>query len=411
MLIIYRILINIIFILSPLIFFYRIFKKKESLYRFIEKLSFFSKKRKRGNLIWFHGASVGELKSIIPLLEKFEKNKQIKQILITSNTLSSAKIINKLKLRKITHQFFPIDSNFLIKKFLNYWQPKKAIFIDSEIWPNTIINLKKFNIPIILINARITNKTFKRWMTISSLSKKIFSKIDLCLASSKESFRYLKILNVKKIKLIGNLKFTQSKNQKISKIKNLEKYLKKKKYWCASSTHNNEEVICAKTHLELKKKFKNLSTIIIPRHINRCEEIKKKLEKFHLKIQIVNNLKNLNSNSDILLINLYGQNELIFKYIKHVFLGGSLINHGGQNPIEPAIFGCNILHGPNVENFKEIYKFLKKNKISFEVNNQQQLTNKLSKLFNQNIKFNSIEKKLSSIGKNILEKSYKQIDI
>ena len=153
MLIIYRILINIIFILSPLIFFYRIFKKKESLYRFIEKLSFFSKKRKRGNLIWFHGASVGELKSIIPLLEKFEKNKQIKQILITSNTLSSAKIINKLKLRKITHQFFPIDSNFLIKKFLNYWQPKKAIFIDSEIWPNTIINLKKFNIPIILINA------------------------------------------------------------------------------------------------------------------------------------------------------------------------------------------------------------------------------------------------------------------
>ncbi len=143
MLIIYRILINLVFILSPLIILLRIIKKKESPKRFIEKIGFFSKKKVNGNLIWFHGASVGELQSIVPLLEKLEKNKKIKQILITSNTLSSSKIIKNLKIKKVVHQFFPIDANFIIDKFIKYWKPSKAIFIDSEIWPNTILKLKK----------------------------------------------------------------------------------------------------------------------------------------------------------------------------------------------------------------------------------------------------------------------------
>jgi len=143
MLIIYRILINFIFLLSPIIIFLRLIKKKEDPKRFLEKFNFFSEKRKKGNLIWFHGASVGELQSIIPLVEKFEKDKNINQILITSNTLSSSKIIQKQNLKKTIHQFFPIDTNFISRKFIDYWKPSKAFFIDSEIWPNMIFNLKK----------------------------------------------------------------------------------------------------------------------------------------------------------------------------------------------------------------------------------------------------------------------------
>ena len=140
MLLIYRILINFILILSPIIFIYRFFKKKESLNSYKQKIGFFSKRKRTKKLIWFHGASVGELKSIIPLLEKFEKNSKINQILITSNTLSSSKIIENLKLKKTFHQFFPIDNNYISKKFINYWKPQKVYFIDSEIWPNMILN-------------------------------------------------------------------------------------------------------------------------------------------------------------------------------------------------------------------------------------------------------------------------------
>ena len=143
MLIFYRLLINIVFLISPIIVILRLLKKKESFKRFKEKFCFFSKKRTKGKLLWFHGASVGEIQSIIPLLERLENNKKIKQILVTSNTLSSSNIIEKFKFKKIVHQFFPIDTNILSKKFLNYWKPDVAFFIDSEIWPNTLYNLNE----------------------------------------------------------------------------------------------------------------------------------------------------------------------------------------------------------------------------------------------------------------------------
>ena len=153
---IYRILINFVLIFSPLIILIRILKKKEDIKRFKEKLCFFSKRKIKKKLIWFHGASVGEISSIIPIVLKLEKNNKIDQILITSSTLSSSKILNQFKFKKTIHQFFPIDTNMISKKFLDYWKPSLAIFIDSEIWPNMILNLKTKKIPIILVNARIT---------------------------------------------------------------------------------------------------------------------------------------------------------------------------------------------------------------------------------------------------------------
>ena len=147
MLFIYRILINLIILFSPLIILVRVIKNKEDKFRFKEKFGFFSKKRGNGKLIWFHGSSVGEILSVIPLIEALEKKKKIDKILITSSTLSSSKVLSNFKVKKTIHQFFPIDSNFLTKKFLNYWKPSAAIFIDSEIWPNLIFDIKKKNIP------------------------------------------------------------------------------------------------------------------------------------------------------------------------------------------------------------------------------------------------------------------------
>tara|TARA_B100002052_G_scaffold219319_1_gene201297 strand:+ start:531 stop:1766 length:1236 start_codon:yes stop_codon:yes gene_type:complete len=410
MLIVYKILINFVFFFSPIIIVFRIFKGKEDILRFKEKIGFFSKKKNKGKLIWFHGASVGEIQSIIPLIEKFEKNKKIKQILITSNTVSSSLIIKNLRLKKTIHQFFPIDCNFISKKFLNYWKPSKAFFIDSEIWPNTINNLFKKNIPIFLLNGRVTKKSYERWKFFSSFAKSIFSKFDLCLSSNTETKQYLKKLGAKNIKIIGNLKFSQSENEKNNLDKNIINLINSKKTWCASSTHYNEEEFCGKAHITLKKKYKNLLTIIIPRHINRIDTIETELNNLNLKVHLDEPRKKIDPNTDIYLVNSYGKTKLFYKACKNIFLGGSLIMHGGQNPLEATRYGCKVLHGPNISNFREIYKFLGKKNLSREITNQDQLVNYIIKHFNSKSNSKKIIKDLHSIGVDILKKTYKEIN-
>jgi 3-deoxy-D-manno-octulosonic-acid transferase len=181
MLFIYSIIINLIVLISPIIILFRLLKNKEDPIRYKEKFCIFSKRKTKGRLIWLHGASVGEILSVIPLIEKFEKNKKISQILVTSNTLSSSKIISNFKFKKTIHQFLPIDTNRHTKKFLEYWKPSMATFIDSEIWPNMITNIKKKNIPLILLNGRITDKSYKRWKRFSYSAKNIFQKFPQAL--------------------------------------------------------------------------------------------------------------------------------------------------------------------------------------------------------------------------------------
>ena len=164
--IIYNFLVYIVIILSPLIIIYRIFKKKENPKRFLEKFSINKKKRKKGKLIWFHCSSVGEFLSIVPLIQEFEKIKNLKQILVTTSTLSSSKIFEKFKFKKTLHQFYPLDNIYIINNFLNYWKPSSVIFVESEIWPTMISELKKEKSKLFLINARMSEKSFKRWFSI-----------------------------------------------------------------------------------------------------------------------------------------------------------------------------------------------------------------------------------------------------
>ena len=274
MIILYEILSFFILILSPIIFLYRILINKEHKTRFLEKLSISSKYSKNEKIIWFHCCSVGELRSIIPLIKKLESKHKNKLILITTSTLSSSLIFNQEKFKKAIHQFFPIDNYFLTNKFINYWKPSVAIFVESEVWPSMFYNLKNKNIPLILLNARITNKSFKKWRKIKSFSTKIFNKIDLALPQNNETKKYLKELGVNNVKSLGNLKYSSIENKKsFLKEKNIIKNFKKRLLICAASTHNGEEEIFVKSHLQLKKNHKKLLTIIIPRHIKRTDEI------------------------------------------------------------------------------------------------------------------------------------------
>ncbi len=407
---IYRILINLIILFSPLIILLRILKKKEDKYRFKEKFCFFSKKRGVGKLIWFHGSSVGEILSVIPLIEKLEKDSSINKILITSSTLSSSKVLSKFKLKKTIHQFFPVDSNFLSKKFLNYWKPSIAVFIESEIWPNMIFNIKKKSIPLLLLNARITNKSYNRWKNILPSSKSLFKNFDICFVQNKETKSYLKNLGAKNIRSIGNLKFSESKEQKNNNIDiKLKKIFKSKKIWCAASTHNSEEKISALVHKKLKKKYKNLLTIIIPRHVQRRENIINEIKDLDLRVQTRSENSKIKINTDIYLVDTYGESKSFYKVCNTVFLGGSLINRGGQNPLEPARFGCKVLHGPYVQNFTEVYELLKKNNLSSKFHNIDQLVYLINKSFIKKKNFKKKVVKLKKIGSNILDKTLTEI--
>ena len=402
----YQIILILLFLISPLIIIFRIIKNKEDKKRFIEKFSIPTKKRIKGKLLWFHGASVGEILSIIPLIKNYEKKKSINQILITSSTLSSSKILKKYNFKKTVHQFYPIDQLFLVNKFLKYWKPSLAVFIESEIWPCMFLNIYKKKIPLVLLNARLTKKTFNRWIKIKTFSDNIFSKIKIALPQNLETKYFLKNLNIKKIKYIGNLKFVESHKINSDKINNnLKLELNKKKIWVASSTHLSEEIFCAKAHLILKKKIKNLMTIIIPRHVHRAEDIVAEIKDLGLRVCLHSSKKKNLKNIDIYIVDTFGETRKFHEIASTVFLGGSIIERGGQNPLEAARCGAKILHGSNTDNFKDIYQYLKSVNISKKIITPNNLAAEI--VFKKNKR---IGRKIKIIGDKILKQTINELD-
>ena len=399
----YAILTNFTVIISPLFFVYRILKGKEDPSKFLEKVCIYSKKRVK-NKIWIHAVSIGELMSIIPIIKKFEKNKKIKSIIVTTATTSSAKIFTKLKFKKTFHVYFPLDNNFLTKRFIKYWKPELAIFVDSEIWPNMYKNLKVKQIPIIVLNARIVKKTLNKWQIFPNFAKEVFGKINLALPSNLETLKYLKLLNVKNIKVAGNLKYYGEKNLEKIDNKVLKNKFKNFQIWCAASTHKSEEIFLGKLHKKLKKFNKKLITIIIPRHINRSPEIIDDMNKLGLKTIAHSSNQKLKIDTDIYLVDSYGISSKFYSLTNVAFVGGSLIAHGGQNPLEPARFGNFIINGPHVNNFKEIYSFLKKHKMSSTTSSILKMEQAIIKKLNHENNKQNIEK-ITKIGKQILDKN------
>ena len=399
----YNILTNLAIIISPVIIIYRILNGKEDIKRVGEKFCIYSQK-KTNKKIWIHAASVGELMSVAPIIKRLEKNKKVKNILLSTSTTSSAKIFKKLRFKKTSHVYFPLDNKYIVKRFIKYWSPELAIFIDSEIWPNMFSNLHLTNIPIILMNARITKRSFNKWQTFPKFAKQIFGKISLALPQNLETLNYLKILKVKNIKIAGNLKYYGQKNNQDNVVKLLKNKFKNFKVWCAASTHNNEEVLIGNLHKKLKKRESKLITIIIPRHINRTNEIINNLNNIDLNCVTHSSNQKLRENTDIYLVDSYGESSRFYSLTNVSFVGGSIINHGGQNPLEPARLGNYIINGPNIKNFKEIYTFLNNLKMSSSTSNILKMEDIILKRLKTKTPNKNI-KKIIKIGNDVLEKN------
>ncbi len=410
MILLYRILTTFLYPILILAIFFRKIKKKEDAFRYKEKIfpSCFNVVRNSDSkLIWFHAASVGEFKSILPIIEEINNNYKHIEFLVTTVTLSSSNLAKEelKKFNNVHHRFFPLDVGFLMNKFFSLWKPNIIFLVDSEIWPNLIFRANKNKIPLSLINARITSKTFKKWMIFPRTAQKIFSSFSLCLTSNLETKNYLLKFNKENIYFNGNIKLINKIDA--GGIKNLnEKFLLKNRFWLAASTHKGEEVFCLQTHIQLKNKYNDIVTIIAPRHIERVKSIKMACDDLNLNVQIINKNEPILDNKEIIIINSFGILSNYFKYAKSVFIGKSTIkrleNVGGQNPIDAAKLGCKIYHGPYVYNFKEVYEILKKIQISEKIENTKELSDNLIKDLEDHRKDN---KKISVLINNLGQKT------
>ena len=389
----YKYLSNILFLPILLYFYLRLLISKENKKSINEKFFFRKMSRPNGDLIWINGVSIGEAKSGLTVANEILKNNPKAKILFSTSTLTAYKQISVLKKKNILLIYSPLDINFLVKRFIKYWRPNLVIFMESEIWPNIIIETKKQNIKFKLLNGRISRRSFIIWKKIFFFSKNIFSKIDLCLVQEKIYQNRFQKLGIEDVKVSGNIKFLSDPPVvKFSDYLKLKKNLKKKFVITLFSSHEKEEINLINCHNDLKKKFKNLVFIIIPRHINKSSSIVMNLKNNDKKFSVRSKNKILKKNSNFFVVDTYGELGLFFKLSQIAIVGGSFNNIGGHNPIEVSHFNCVLFFGPNMFNFEKIRELILKKNAGFLVQNHKDLTKMVSLIkTNKKIKNNTIK--------------------
>jgi 3-deoxy-D-manno-octulosonic-acid transferase len=375
----------------------RVLKKKEDPIRFKEKLGCYEIKNNNPT-IWFHASSLGEIKSVEALISYFSKNKNYK-ILITTVTLSSSEYCRKIfrNTENITHQFAPLDTPIIVKKFLHHWKPQVSIFVESEIWPNLILQTKKIS-KLILLNARLSDRSFSRWKLAKKIAKKLLEQFDSITAQSKEVKSFVEFFGIQNVNFFGNLKFVAPDNISNGSSFVFERVVENS--WVAMSIHKGEETFIIETVKKIKREQIKSQCVLIPRHLNKIKELTDIIKTNNLTYQLKSKEALPLVNKDFYIVDSFGDAGEIFKKINLVFLGGSIIPHGGQNPLEPAREGCYLFHGPNIYNFTEIFEFLTKNNASRLVTSEITLSQELISNF-KNLKNND---KLKTVMKEYSQK-------
>ena len=408
-LIIYKQFSNFFSFFVLLFFFIRLSLSKENLKSIKEKFFFFDKrKRPKGKLIWINGVSIGEAKSGLIIANKILKRFPKSTILLSTSTLSAYNLISNLD-KRIILIFSPLDISFIIKRFINKWNPDLTVFMESEIWPNIINEIKKKKLRYVILNARMSEKSFEFWKKLIFFSKKIFSKIDVCYAQDILSKNRFKDLGAKNVKLSGNLKFLSDQLKfDQAEYKKLKKELKSKKIITLFSSHRNEETFLINCSKSLEKKINNLFFIIIPRHPIISKNIQQNCKKNKINFAIRSQQRNSIKNKKFYIVDSFGELGLFFKLSHISIVGGSFVNNGGHNPIETNNFDCALIFGQYMQNFVEIEKKIIETKSGFRAKNIEELEEKiLSLLKNKKLWKNTVNnfkkmcaiesKKLSSI--------------
>ncbi len=376
LLLIYRIATLIATPFAPAALAWRLRKGKESRERLSERMGYPSRTRPKGYLAWMHGASVGEALALLPLVDQLVARGF--HVLVTTGTVTSAAILAPRLPPGACHQFLPLDSPRFIARFLNHWQPDLTLIAESEIWPNILYELHERRIPLVLVNARVSQRSFKRWQKFPNLIASLLKRIDLCLAQTDEDASRLLRLGAPRVQVAGNLKYdVPAPPVDNTKLAQLTAAIGPRPVWIAASTHPGEEELIAQVHKRVAQVTDGLLTIIVPRHTQRGPEIAAIAQKYGIPSAMRSRGANIDNGTQFYIADTMGELGLFYRLSGVVFVGKSLGAHGGQNPIEPAKLGCAILHGPHVSNFSEVYQALDASRGSAQVGDADTLARAL----------------------------------
>lgn len=332
-------------------------KGKEDRTRRHERYGRASVPRPDGPLIWVHAASVGETTAVIPLIEKLSSYGI--SIVLTTGTVTSAELAGERLGRRAIHQYVPLDLKPAVSRFLNHWRPDLAIMAESEIWPVTILELGARRVPQVLVNGRLSDRSFAGWRKRGYLAEALLENLAHVVAQSEVDGERFRTLGARPVTVSGNLKVdTQPPPADAKTLRAMKAALGGRSTWAAVSTHEGEEVVVGEVHKMLRRRHRDLLTIIVPRHPDRAEAIEAQLAGCGLKVACRTRNDPILPDTDILLGNTIGEMGLYLRLTEIAFVGRSLAGEGGQNPIEPALLETAILAGPNVQNFRDTYRRL-----------------------------------------------------
>lgn len=347
---------------EPLIRYYlerRRAQGKEDAARFGERMGEASRPRPAGALVWIHGASVGESLSALALIERLLAERPDFHVLMTTGTVTSAKLLDTRLPPRAFHQYVPVDHAGWIQRFLEHWKPDLALWLESELWPNMIQGVAETGTPLVLLNGRMSEASFQRWKRVPFLIRPLLAQFALCLGQDEEQTRRLAALGAPRALSVGNLKYAaQPLDADETLLTVIGTALDRRPVWLASSTHAGEEAVGGRVHRALAPAHPRLLTMIAPRHPDRAPEIVAELQAQGLTVAR-HSLRQMPLDADVFLADTLGELGLFYRLAPIVFMGKTLLHDGGHNPLEPAQLGCALVSGPHMQNFAAVQEKLR----------------------------------------------------
>jgi 3-deoxy-D-manno-octulosonic-acid transferase len=366
-------------LLAPALIKRRLKQGKEDPARIGERRGMSRDTRPHGPLVWIHGASVGEVLAAAALIERLRALNI--RILLTSGTVTSASIVAKRFPADIIHQYVPYDSPRYVARFLDHWRPSLALFIESDLWPNLILSSAARRLPMVLINGRMSQRSFRRWRRMTGTISALLGRFDVCLVRSETDAERFTALGSRNVVTTGNLKLDVAAPPADSgKLERLMAVTRGRPIVVAASTHPGEEDILLEAHKTLAGFFPSLLSVIVPRHPDRGEAIARSITASGLHAALRSREELPTAATDVYVADTMGELGLFYRLAPIVFMGGSLVEHGGQNPIEAIKLGASVVHGPHVFNFTDVYEALDSADGARQAETQEALVKQLGRL-------------------------------
>ncbi len=355
---------------------------KEDPARMRERTGLAGRARPAGPLLWIHGASVGESLSVLPLVERFRRDNPALNVLVTTGTVTSARLMAERLPKGAIHQFIPVDHPRFVRGFLDYWKPDAAIFVESEFWPNLLVETRRRARFMALVNGRVSPKSYGEWKGKPQSIRYLLSHFDLLIAQDRQNAERLTALSGREVPSFGNLKNAAPPLPgDVREEARLLADLDGRPFWLAASTHPGEEEAIFAAHKTLKAEHPGIVTLLAPRHPERGEEIAALAAASGVAARRRSKGQKIDRQTDIYLADTLGELGLFYRLSNATFVGGSLIEKGGHNPLEPARLGCAILHGPHIFNFAETYADIRGTGGAALVRNDRDLAAAVKRLF------------------------------